>query len=130
MTMHDERFERALSDLINTHSVDNEVGIPDFILAQHVVATLSALAKTTAANGRWHSREVGPVPEELSIPETHGALFDAILPDYTHQTAVAMIQNDAERVASRLAARGVALVRRDVAALSRAASSPETGDPR
>jgi hypothetical protein len=41
------RFEIELRDLINRYSVDNELGMHDFVLSVMIVEQLAALAKAT-----------------------------------------------------------------------------------
>ena len=38
--LFNSQFESDLADVINTHGVDNKVGVPDFILAGHLVRCL------------------------------------------------------------------------------------------
>ena len=38
-----DEIERDLAEVINRHSLDNEVGIPDFLIAEYIVTHLAAL---------------------------------------------------------------------------------------
>ena len=40
-------FHKALTNLINTHSVDNDTNVPDFILAEYLILCLESFYSTT-----------------------------------------------------------------------------------
>jgi len=47
-------FERELTGLINSHSIENQSDTPDFMLARHMVASLRAFNETTQDRTRWY----------------------------------------------------------------------------
>lgn len=40
-------FEKELTELLNRHSLENQSNTPDFILARHMVASLTAFNHST-----------------------------------------------------------------------------------
>ncbi len=46
-------FEKALEELINKHSMENESDTPDFILAQYMFTCLSAYRNAVKARDKW-----------------------------------------------------------------------------
>ena len=51
------QFERELQALINSHSLENLCGdTPDWILADHCVASLKVFANTTDRRSKWYGK--------------------------------------------------------------------------
>ena len=48
-------FVAELGILINRHSMENESGTPDFILAQYLAGCLEAFTQAVKARDRWKS---------------------------------------------------------------------------
>lgn len=48
-------FEKALTELINKHSMESESNTPDFILAQYILTCLSAYKNAVTARDNWFS---------------------------------------------------------------------------
>lgn len=46
-------FEKALEELINKHSMENDSDTPDFILAQYMFTCLSAYRNAVQARDKW-----------------------------------------------------------------------------
>lgn len=59
-------FQNDLRDLLNRHSMDNEAGTPDFILAEFIEAHLDALNRMLALRAAWFAPAdaVAIVPED------------------------------------------------------------------
>lgn len=51
--MENKAFEKELEKLINKHSVENEVNMPDFILANMVVNFISNVGKSVKKRDKW-----------------------------------------------------------------------------
>lgn len=66
----DERtlFEKALEDLINSHSMEQDSNTPDFILAQYLMACLAAWNVNVKAREEWYGRESHRFTTELPPP--------------------------------------------------------------
>jgi hypothetical protein len=62
-----ERFKEEVRAAINRSSIDNELNVPDWILADYVVSNLEALQRLNQLNVKWH---VGPT-EPAPAPEGH-----------------------------------------------------------
>jgi len=52
--MEQTEFEKKLSDLINTHSVENGSNTPDFLLASYLMGCLENWTTVTRARDRWY----------------------------------------------------------------------------
>jgi len=46
-------FKQELAALLNKYSIDNQVGVPDFILAAHLENTIVDLHHLQSATKRW-----------------------------------------------------------------------------
>ena len=55
-------FHKELEALLNKHSIENESGTPDFILANYLMACLRAFEQATIARDSWHSPESTEAP--------------------------------------------------------------------
>lgn len=106
-----ESVVREIADVLNRWGVDNEANTHDFVLAEMAVTMIEAYA--TARNETARLSVTSNAPGQLDANETRGLLHEVIAPDYTHQSAFTLIAEDANRIAGRLAAKGVALVRAD-----------------
>ncbi len=53
-------FEKALSDLLNTHCMENLSNTPDFLLAEYMVDCLSAFEKASLRREKWYDRSDYP----------------------------------------------------------------------
>jgi hypothetical protein len=51
-------FTEELADLLNRHSMENESGTPDFILARHLTSCLVAWNCSMREREAWHGRSV------------------------------------------------------------------------
>lgn len=51
-------FIKALEELINQYSMENKSNTPDFILAEHLMASLSNLEQTIKERERWYGQEL------------------------------------------------------------------------
>lgn len=100
-----------IADVLNRNSVDTATNAPDFILADLVVSVLHAVAKTNERTAAWHTAGREGKPAELTDEEARGAMYGLIKPTYTYQTAMLMIQGDANRIVAAMRAQGLALVR-------------------
>lgn len=49
MSQVNEKFEREIASVVNKHGVDNECGVPDYIIAAHVAASIRALRVSVLA---------------------------------------------------------------------------------
>jgi len=68
-------FKKELAVIINRHSYDSRLNIPDFLIAEHLIAAMSQLEETTKRAAEWGSnflsglestrRELGPIEKEL-----------------------------------------------------------------
>ena len=47
-------FEKELTHLINRHSIENEVDMPDFLLARMLCAMIESMGPTVKATLDWH----------------------------------------------------------------------------
>lgn len=56
-----EELLRDLTHVVNKHSLENESGTPDFILANHMLASLEAFNVTIRRRGEWRG-------ESLELP--------------------------------------------------------------
>lgn len=50
-------FQKDVEQLLNTHSMENASGTPDFILAKYLTACLRAYEVATVDRDAWHSQE-------------------------------------------------------------------------
>lgn len=50
-------FHAELTTLLNKHNVDTHTNTPDFILAQYLMASLSALSLTIFSREAWSHKE-------------------------------------------------------------------------
>lgn len=48
-------FKEELTNLINTHSKENDSNTPDFILAEYIEGCLKVFSKTTKQRELWYS---------------------------------------------------------------------------
>ena len=64
-----ESFERQLINLINSCSVENDSGTPDFILAQYLVACLDAFNKATQRRELFYNIGEKPVASTPRTPK-------------------------------------------------------------
>lgn len=46
-------FGKELEELINRHSIDNDLNTPDFILSEYVIRCLENFSTTTLARDGW-----------------------------------------------------------------------------
>ena len=49
-----DKFEKELTDLINRHSIENEVDMPDFILAKMICHMVKAMGPSIKQTLDWH----------------------------------------------------------------------------
>ncbi len=56
----DHTFEQDLAELINRHSCENASNTPDFVLAQFMVACVSAFNASTQQRETWYGRDPRP----------------------------------------------------------------------
>ena len=85
----------------HAHTVTRLTGEPDDVV----------LARLAAVEAACRVCRPGPaVAHELAGDELHDAIFALVRPDYTWRTPVGLIARDAEKLAGRLAAAGLALV--------------------
>lgn len=47
-------LENEIAMAINSHSLDSEFGVPDYILAEHMIGSLKLLKATNFNNQKWH----------------------------------------------------------------------------
>ena len=52
-----EEFEKELTVLINKHSVENVVDMPDFLLARLLVSVVIAIGDPVKASLDWHGTD-------------------------------------------------------------------------
>ena len=48
-----EKFQKELEELINKHSVENVVGMPDFLMAEMLVGLIKSIGKASKKNRDW-----------------------------------------------------------------------------
>ena len=48
MSNMDDVFKQRLAWVLNSHSIDNEIGIPDYILADHICEYLRSIQRMTS----------------------------------------------------------------------------------
>ena len=53
-------FEKAVEDVINRHSAENDSNTPDFILAQYLMGCLQAYNTATQQRETWYGRDPRP----------------------------------------------------------------------
>ena len=58
-------FTEELADLLNRHSMENESGTPDFILARHLTSCLVAWNCSMHEREAWYGRSVNSGPPIL-----------------------------------------------------------------
>jgi hypothetical protein len=64
-------FEQALESLLNYHSMENDSGTPDFILASFLSSMLEAFNATIRSRAHWRGERVDlPVNLETPVPIT------------------------------------------------------------
>lgn len=51
-------FEIDVSKLINKHSIENESGTPDYILARYVLSCLESFREATGEREAWFGRGI------------------------------------------------------------------------
>jgi hypothetical protein len=83
--MISEVFKAELGKLLNSHSIDNCAGIPDFMLVEHVTRCLENLAATTRERDRWLKRSSYPGKDLVNVsypmannPETDVSHYDLL----------------------------------------------------
>lgn len=54
---HTHPFEKALTELINKHSMENESNTPDYILARYMFTCLYAYRNAVQARDKWFKVE-------------------------------------------------------------------------
>jgi hypothetical protein len=64
--MTDTSFRKQLESLINSESMENGSGTPDFILAQYLDGCLKNYDATVTAREKWYGR--GPNGEPVEPP--------------------------------------------------------------
>ena len=52
-------FTKELTELLNRHSKENESNTPDFILAQHLLDSLTLFNTTMDSRKKWNERHAG-----------------------------------------------------------------------
>jgi hypothetical protein len=52
------RFKEELRAMINTYGIDNRIGLPDFILAEYMISTLSTIQEMMRERTRYFDQEV------------------------------------------------------------------------
>ncbi len=57
-------FEQELGELINRYSMEGESNTPDWLLAQYLVACLTAFTTATQQRENWYGRD--PRPSEVT----------------------------------------------------------------
>ena len=57
------QFEIELKHLINRHSIENEVNMPDFILAAMICHMIAAIGPSIKRTLDWYGHHPAPVPE-------------------------------------------------------------------
>lgn len=55
-------LEGKIRDVLNCHSAENDSNTPDFILAQYLVACLSAFNYAVRKRESWYGRDAGMGP--------------------------------------------------------------------
>ena len=49
-----EKFKKELEQLINRHSIENEVDMPDYLLAELLCNLIKTIGISSKANLDWH----------------------------------------------------------------------------
>lgn len=55
-------LEREFAAVVNRHSLENDSGTPDFIIAKHLVWCLLDFNATIKARAEWYSKPVARPP--------------------------------------------------------------------
>ncbi len=53
-----ENFKKELTQLINKHSIENKIDMPDFILAEMLCRMIEAMGPSIKSNIRWWNKEI------------------------------------------------------------------------
>jgi hypothetical protein len=62
-------FEKALEQLINCHSIENESNTPDFILAEYIRGCLDTFRNTVNKRDKWYGiRATGTSIQHITQP--------------------------------------------------------------
>ena len=59
-----ETFQKELERLINKHSIENQVDMPDFLLAEMVCSFIATVGVSVKKNLDWHGRDSVCHPQE------------------------------------------------------------------
>jgi len=73
-----EEFKLELQRLINRHSIENVVDIPDFILADMICAMIEAMGPRIKQTLSWHGCNSVCPPRMKAAKDTRQALLDAL----------------------------------------------------
>lgn len=69
-----ETFKRELEQLINKHGTENEVDMPDFLLAEMLCRMVEAIGPSIKNNLDWHGcvSVCHPAPDAEQPPQQEG----------------------------------------------------------
>ena len=66
-----DAFKKDLQELINKHSVENSVDMPDYILVNHLCGYIELMSHTLAQRDKWFSVDMWSDDKKLTaIKET------------------------------------------------------------
>ncbi|KKN42486.1 hypothetical protein LCGC14_0712960 [marine sediment metagenome] len=60
-------FQKALGDLLNRESMENESDTPDWILAQYLQSCLAVWNVATQQREKWYGRDPRPTRTEAGL---------------------------------------------------------------
>ncbi len=63
--MSKETFQKQLTQLINSHCLENESNSPDFILAEYIMGCLDSYTNAAKKRDEWHG--INPTPCKFGI---------------------------------------------------------------
>lgn len=64
-----EKFKECLTKLLNKHCIDNETGIPDFIIADNLVNHIECMKKMVERRDDWFGFEHWTLSNSLLVQE-------------------------------------------------------------
>lgn len=66
-----KEFQKELAHLINEHSIENEVHLPDFLLAKLIVNFIKTVGPVFKETLDWHGTDSVCHPKPTSEPSRH-----------------------------------------------------------
>ena len=76
-----KRLEREIETLVNQMSLENEVDMPDFIIARHMVQSFEGLILTVNRNNEYTDTKLLKDVESIALSPAGVAEFDETIDD-------------------------------------------------